>query len=62
MWTIPSLHSLVLMLLASVEVNNSLQQYTALRQEFNNTEQLQELNTGNYIHKSILLLQVKLLF
>ena len=60
MWTIPSLLSLVLMLLESVEANNS--QYTALRQEFNNTEQLQELNTGNYIHKSILLLQVKLLF
>merc|ERR1711944_44290 len=62
MWTIPSLLSLVLMFLASVKANSSLQQYIALRQEFNNTEQLQELNTGNYIHKSILLLKVKLLF
>ena len=61
-WTISCQLGLVLMLLASVEANSSLQQYTALRQEFNNTEQLQELNTGNYIHKSILLLQVKLLF
>ena len=62
MWTIPSLLSLVLMLLASVQANSSLQQYTALRQEFNYTKQHQEINTGNYIHKSILLLQVKLLF
>ena len=48
MWTIPGLLGLVLMLLASVEANSSLQQYTALRQEFNNTEQLQEVNTVNY--------------
>ena len=52
MWTIPGLLGLVLMLLASAEANSSLQQYfnsdTALRQEFNNTEQLQEVNTGNY--------------
>ena len=48
MWTIPSLHSLVLMLLASVEANNSLLQCTTLWQDFNNTEHLQKVNTGNY--------------
>ena len=57
MWTIPGLLGLVLMLLASAEANSRLQQYitsdTALRQGFNNTEQLQEVNTGNYSLKHI---------
>ena len=52
-WTISCQLGLVLMLLASVEANSSLQQYSALRQEFNNTEQLQEVNTGNYSLKHI---------
>ena len=51
-WTISCLLGLVLMLLASAEAKSGLQQYftsdTALRQEFNNTEQLQEVRTGNY--------------
>ena len=52
-WTISCQLGLVLMLLASVEANSNLQQYSALRQEFNNTEQLQEVNTGNYSLKHI---------
>ena len=60
MWTIPGLLGLVLMLLASAEASSSLQQYftsdTALRQEFNNTEQFQKVNnTGNYSLKHIII-------
>ena len=47
-WTISCQLGLVLMLLASVEANNSLLQCTTLWQDFNNTEHLQKVNTGNY--------------
>ena len=51
MWTIPGLLGLVLMLLASAETKSrklqSLTSDTAARIEFNNTEILQEVNTGS---------------
>ena len=81
MWTIPGLLGLVLMLLASAETKSrklqSLTSDTAAR-IFNNTEILQEVNTGsahiipilkvviseNYCSKEFLsiLLQIKLTF
>ena len=51
MWTTPSLVGLVLMLLASVETKSnkeqSLETNNGLRIEFNNPEELQEVNINS---------------